>query len=117
MSREYPEFVGNLKKDPDAIFMDLDYIKLDAIHMCLGLSGEVGEVVDVIKKHVIFNKKLDRDSVVKELGDVEFYLEGLRQALEITREEVIQGNINKLTKRYSEGTYSDNAALSRADEK
>jgi NTP pyrophosphatase (non-canonical NTP hydrolase) len=111
----HSDLVRNLKKDPEEIFQELTATRLDAMHMCLGLSGETGEAIDIVKKHVIFNKVLDRDALVKELGDIEFYLEGLRQALAITREETIEGNIAKLTKRYGE-VYSDEAALNRADE-
>lgn len=112
---QHYKLVQNLKKDPEEIFQELTPTRLDAMHMCLGLSGEVGETIDIVKKHVIFNKPLNRAELVKELGDIEFYLEGLRQSFEITREETVEGNIAKLTKRYGE-SYSDEAALNRADE-
>jgi len=49
------------------------------------------------------------------MGDLEFYMEGLRQGLGITREEVLAHNIAKLSKRYSSGSYSDKHAQERAD--
>lgn len=113
---QHHELVRNLKKSPDAILNEVTLTNMDAIHMCLGLSGETGEVVDVVKKHAIFNKPFDRDALVKELGDVEFYLEGLRQTYGITREETVLGNISKLTKRYDGTSYSDAKANNRADE-
>lgn len=83
--------------------------------MAIGVSGEAGELLDAIKKVVIYNKPIDRENVVEELGDIEFYLEGLRQSLGITREETIAANINKLGKRYEGLKYSDQAAQDRAD--
>ena len=66
------------------------------------------------KKHAIYNKPLDRDNVVEELGDIEFYLQQLRVRLSITREETLHANVQKLRKRYASG-YSDAAAQARAD--
>jgi hypothetical protein len=57
--------------------------------------------------------------VIEELGDLEFYMEGLRQGFGITREEVLTTNIYKLAlgpkARYKGGKYSDKAAQDRAD--
>ena len=110
----HEELVANLKKDPEEIFLELSHSSLDAMHMCLGLAGEAGEVVDVVKKHTMYNKALDRGALVEELGDLEFYLEGLRQTFDISRREVLEVNINKLTKRYGD-KYSNAAAIDRAD--
>ena len=84
------------------------------IHMIMGISGESGELLDAIKKSVIYRKPLDRENVVEELGDLEFYMEGLRQGLNISREETITHNVAKLTKRYGQ-KYSNEAAINRAD--
>jgi len=73
------------------------------------------KVFGKIKKHVFYNKEMNLEGLIEELGDLEFYLEGLRQGLGVTREEILEGNIAKLTKRYSEGSYSDKAANERAD--
>jgi NTP pyrophosphatase (non-canonical NTP hydrolase) len=51
----------------------------------LGLVGETGEVVDLIKKHIGHSHPLDRDKLVKELGDVEWYMEAMRQAHKLER--------------------------------
>ena len=84
------------------------------VHMMLGLAGEVGELVDAIKKAVIYNKTLDEENVKEELGDIEWYLEGLRKAFDITREDVLQYNIDKLNKRYID-KYSDIDSQARKD--
>lgn len=80
-----------------------DYLEnFGLTHAAMGLAGEAGEVVDVIKKHVFTGKKLDREELIKELGDVEFYLEALRQQVSISREEVLLANWEKLSKRHSD---------------
>ncbi len=85
------------------------------LHMSVGISGESGELLDAIKKHVIYRKKIDIENVIEELGDIEFYLEGLRQGLGIKREYIIEENIKKLSARYKSGKYSDEQAKSRED--
>jgi NTP pyrophosphatase (non-canonical NTP hydrolase) len=87
----------------------------DLIHAAIGISGEAGELLDGVKKAVIYNKPLDRENIVEELGDLEFYMEQLRQRLDITREETLEGNIQKLSKRYAGLSYSDQKAQDRAD--
>lgn len=85
------------------------------LHMVVGISGEAGELLDAIKKAVVYQKELDRNNVIEELGDLEFYMEGLRQELGITREATIEANIEKLGDRYKGFRYSDRAAQERAD--
>ena len=82
--------------------------------MALGIGGEAGELVDLLKKHLMHNKPLDINAVIKEMGDLEFYLQGLRSALSISRDKVLEANIEKLETRYQEG-YSDKASLARLD--
>jgi NTP pyrophosphatase (non-canonical NTP hydrolase) len=111
---EYSEMVERLAKPGAEILNSLIPSECHMLHMVLGISGEAGELVDAIKKAVIYNKPLDRANVVEELGDIEFYLEGLRQGLGISRAEVLEANMSKLSRRYQDG-YSDAAAQARAD--
>lgn len=80
----------------------------------LGLAGETGELVDIIKKHLYHGKALDRTDLVKELGDIRWYLEYLMIATGVTMEEVEATNVAKLRKRYPEG-FSFKAAAEKAD--
>ena len=112
---DYSDMVDSLKKHGVMILMDMDCEKMDWIHMAMGISGEAGELMDAIKKATIYNRPLDRENVIEELGDLEFYMEGLRQSIGITREQVIAANMEKLGKRYSSGSYSDKQAQERAD--
>lgn len=88
------------------------------MHMILGITGEVGELVDAIKKSIIYGKDMDRENIIEEFGDLEFYLEGLRQGLGIKRSTTLEQNIHKLSTgpkaRYKNG-YSDQAAQARSD--
>lgn len=80
----------------------------------VGLAGETGEVIDLIKKHCFHSQKLDKEKLIKELGDVRWYFEYLLAATGITMEEVEQKNIEKLRKRYPNG-FSPEAAKNRVD--
>lgn len=111
----HPQLVTQLSKSGADIVAEMTSSKAHAIHMAVGISGESGELLDAIKKAVIYNKPLDRENVVEELGDLEFYMEGLRQGLGITRQETLEANISKLSKRYHSLTYTDRHAQERAD--
>ena len=69
----------------------------------MGLCGEAGEAIDVVKKHLAQGHELDRERLIKELGDVAWYLAETATALNITLEEVLEGNLRKLRARYPEG--------------
>lgn len=112
---EHWDMVAALAKPGIDILYSLTPEKSHLLHMVMGISGEAGELLDAIKKHVIYNKPLDMQNVLEELGDIEFYLQGLRQELEIRRVDTLQANIRKLGVRYSSMKYSDSAAQARAD--
>lgn len=104
----YDEFVGRLAKDMGSQQQDL-------IHMAVGISGEAGELLDAIKKYWAYNKPLDLENVIEELGDLEFYMQGMRLLCGLTREQVLEANYAKLSERYKGLVYSDEAAQTRAD--
>ena len=112
---KHSEMVRRLVKSGEVIARELTAHDAHLLHMTVGISGEAGELLDAIKKRVIYRKPLDVLNVVEELGDIEFYLEGLRQELGITREHCLQANIDKLRVRYEGMRYSDAAADLRAD--
>lgn len=111
----HSELVKALVKPPEIIISQLSNSDANLIHMVIGVSSEAGELLDAIKKKVIYQKPLDLLNVVEELGDIEFYLEGIRQELNISREATLTANINKLSKRYAKLTYTDADAIARAD--
>ena len=111
----HQELVANLCKSGRDIRDEITPADAHLIHMVLGISGEAGELLDAVKKSTIYRKPLDIENVIEELGDLEFYMAGIRMALGISREQTIEANIAKLSKRYTARTYSDEAAQSRAD--
>lgn len=82
MFTNHPEMVTALKKNPGHIHADLSAQKIDAWHMASCIVGEAGELFHAI------NEK-DHENIIEELGDIEFYLEGLRQCFNIARDEIL----------------------------
>lgn len=80
----------------------------------IGLAGEAGEVADTIKKAVFHRHGVDRDKLVKELGDVLWYVAALCTKLDVPMADVMVRNIAKLRQRYPEG-YSSAASIARKD--
>ncbi|MEO7996822.1 MAG: nucleoside triphosphate pyrophosphohydrolase family protein [Gemmatimonadaceae bacterium] len=69
----------------------------------LGLTGEAGEVAEVIKKHLFHATPLDKDAIMKELGDCLWYIAAFGTVLGFSMDDIAQRNIDKLRKRYPEG--------------
>lgn len=111
----HSELVEKLAKPGVDILKELTPEDCELWHMASCICSEAGELFDAIKRPVIYRKPLDRANVVEELGDLEFYMEGLRQVLAITRQETLDANILKLSKRYNELRYSNKSAAERAD--
>ncbi len=107
--------VHALMKSGDDLYAETDATKMSILHMGVGIVGEAGELIDALKKHLFYNQPLDRANVIEELGDLEFYLQGLREALNIKREDTLQANLTKLALRYKDFEYSDEAAKLRKD--
>lgn len=76
---------------------------------CLGLAGESGEVLDMVKKCVFHEKKMDKDHLKKELGDVMWYVAMLCESFGFDLDEILQMNVDKLKARYPEGFDPDKA--------
>lgn len=77
------------------------------INGVMGLCGESGEAIDIVKKHLAQGHELDREALAKELGDIAWYLAETAYALEIPLEQILRANIDKLKKRYPEGFSSE----------
>jgi NTP pyrophosphatase (non-canonical NTP hydrolase) len=69
----------------------------------MGLNGEAGECIDIMKKHIFQGHELDREHLIEELGDVAWYLAVCCEGLGVSLEEVMKRNIDKLKARYPEG--------------
>ena len=112
----HEEMVGRLKKPGTAILETMSPDRCDMLHMAGCICEEAGELFSAIKRHVFYNKPLDMTNVIEEFGDLEFYMEGLRQCLGVTRKKTLLANVVKLDKgRYANGFYSDEQAQARMD--
>lgn len=70
---------------------------------CLGLGGESGEVIDLIKKHLFQGHELDKKKIANELGDICWYIAILAKGIGYDLDRIFKMNIDKLTLRYPNG--------------
>ncbi len=79
------------------------------INGVMGLCGEAGEAIDLVKKHLAQGHPLDREALIGELGDVAWYLAETAHALDCDLETVLRANIDKLNRRYPQGFDAGNS--------
>lgn len=84
------------------------------INGVMGLCGESGEAIDIVKKHLAQGHELDKEHLIKELGDIAWYLAETAYALDVELEDVLAQNIEKLKKRYPEG-FNKEQSINRMD--
>ena len=82
------------------------------INGVMGLCGESGEAIDIVKKHLFHGHPLDKEALKKELGDIAWYLAETAYALDIPMEDILKSNIAKLKQRYPEG-FSEEQSMNR----
>ena len=85
------------------------------INSVMGLCGESGEAIDIVKKGLAQGHTLDKEHLAKELGDIAWYLAEAATALDLSLGDILQANLNKLEKRYPNG-FETRRSLSRAAE-
>jgi NTP pyrophosphatase (non-canonical NTP hydrolase) len=73
------------------------------INGVMGLCGESGEAIDIVKKWLAQGHDLDKEKLAKELGDIAWYLAETATALELSLEDIFEANIEKLRRRYPQG--------------
>ena len=84
------------------------------INGVMGLCGESGEAIDIVKKHLAQGHPLDKEKLAKELGDIAWYLAETAYAIGYPLEEILQMNIDKLKARYPEG-FSSEKSINRQE--
>lgn len=82
----------------------------------MGLSGEIGEIIDLLKKHLYHGHELDQDKVQEEIGDAIFYISAIATTLGASLDDIALGNVEKLIKRYPQG-FDQAASIARVDTK
>lgn len=118
-SQKYIEFVRQTtspaSSDVDTLVerireLDGDGVKLThLLTFCLGMIGELGETVDLIKKCLLQSREMNEDVINKlklEASDQFWYLAQFCIAMDISFEEIMEMNYEKLSARYPEGTFS-----------
>jgi NTP pyrophosphatase (non-canonical NTP hydrolase) len=84
---------------------------IDLFHAGSGLATEAGEFLDNIKKHVFYGAELDEVNLKEELGDLFWYAALACKSLNVTFEEIMKKNIEKLQTRYPEKFSEINAIV------
>ena len=85
------------------------------INSVMGLCGESGEAIDIVKKWLAQGHELDKEHLAKELGDIAWYLAEAATALDMDLEDICKANIDKLKRRYPEG-FDTNRSIGREEE-
>lgn len=84
------------------------------LNASMGLCGESGEVIDLVKKHLFQGHNLDDEKLIKELGDVAWYLAEAATALNVDLSEILEKNIKKLENRFPDG-FNSNRSINRGE--
>jgi NTP pyrophosphatase (non-canonical NTP hydrolase) len=112
-SSEYPKLVERLN-ELEGQGADVSRLMTAAF----GMSAEAGEFTEVVKKIFLQGKPYNEENVFhmkRELGDLCWYLAQACMALDITFEEVLEMNYEKLSARYPEGTFNVYRSENRKD--
>lgn len=91
---EYHSFVKSMKVYPE---------KHAIIYPALGIAGEGGEVAEKVKKWLRGDRDLDKLELLKEAGDVLWYITSLADDLGYSLEDLVNQNVKKLTSRKERG--------------
>lgn len=81
---------------------DLD-IRDQILNAGMGIGGEAGEIVDLLKKHVFHSHVVTRSQLTEELGDLLYYVDWLMEVANLNLADVMQANADKLALRYPSG--------------
>jgi NTP pyrophosphatase (non-canonical NTP hydrolase) len=107
------ENLNNYQQLADRTAKHQDF-NFDLTHAVFGLTGEVGELTDSVKKHLVYNKPLDKENLYEELGDILWFVALAATTLDVSLQDIATWNIEKLSKRYPE-KYTDELASIRLD--
>lgn len=87
------------------------------INSVMGLCGESGEAIDIVKKWLAQGHLLDREHLAGELGDVAWYLAEAATALGMPLEDILRANLEKLERRYPDGFSTERSVGREADDR
>ena len=112
-SKQYRNFTSRLQELEDSGFHTERLLTA-----AVGMSAEAGEFTEIVKKIVFQGKPVTEENIFhlkRELGDVLWYVSQACLGLDISIEEVIQMNFEKLSARYPEGAFSIERSENRAE--
>ena len=112
-SKEFPEFADRLN---DLKIQGFPTERL--LTAAVGMSAEAGEFTEIVKKIVFQGKPVNQENLFhlkRELGDIMWYVSQACIGLDISLEEVIQMNFEKLSARYPEGAFSIERSENRVE--
>lgn len=72
-------------------------------NMVFGANGELGEVTDILKKYLYQGHRINKQHLAEEIGDTLFYIVNLCTLFNLDIEDILQGNVDKLRKRFPNG--------------
>lgn len=98
----------------DAPTRDYTVAELMLVWNAIGLGGEAGEILELVKKGVFHDHGVDHAKIRKELGDVLWYAAAIATKCGIDLGDVMAENIAKLRLRYPEG-FTSAASVARVD--
>ena len=117
--KKYVEFVNVTTSQPSKNFPDFSARLADLevngfpteriLTAAVGMSAEAGEFTEIVKKIIFQGKPVNQENLFhlkRELGDIMWYVAQACLGLDISLEEVIQMNFEKLSARYPEGAFS-----------
>lgn len=109
---EYAEYVEYLRNEDD------DFTRIDCklLHAVIGIAGEAGELIDIIKKVAVYNQPLNIEHLKEEAGDLLHYFQMLCNSQRWSLKDVMQANVDKLKIRYPNGYTHEDAKIKRDKE-
>lgn len=93
------EALRTFKSNPMALTAE----QASLLEAAIGLSGESGEVADLVKKHLFHGHGISSEKLREELGDVCWYLAVIAYVLKADLSDIMRENVNKLVRRYPNG--------------
>jgi len=125
---KYVEFVDTTTSKPSKQYIDfqdrLQELDIQGFHTerlltaAVGMSAEAGEFTEIVKKIIFQGKPVNQENLFhlkRELGDIMWYVSQACIGLDISLEEVIQMNFEKLSARYPEGAFTIERSENRVE--
>jgi NTP pyrophosphatase (non-canonical NTP hydrolase) len=125
---KYAEFVDAVTSDASKEFLALSdrLVELDEkganierlLTAGVGINAEGGEFLEIVKKMIFQGKPYTEDNrnhLIIELGDIMWYVAQACMALDVSIDDVVARNVQKLLKRYPEGAFDVYFSENRAE--